>query len=256
MNALRINLDCYSDIGSRSLQQDSISYSSPDLYSDLGLLAVLCDGLGGMQKGERYSAAGVRGMMEAFETVSPQSSWNQRLYRCFEHARSCALAEADDPGQPNGGTTLVAVLIHHRKMAFVSSGDSRLYLYRKGGLIQLNREHVVGGRLDESAAFGYISFEDARNNKLRSSMLSNLCDFSRCDCDMGDMPIRLQAGDRILLLSDGVFSTLTESEIAKCVCGSASRAVQELRNAVSGRHLINQDNNSAIIITVDRKENN
>jgi len=243
----RMIADARKGKGSRDVQQDNICVSEG---GERGLLAVLSDGIGGMEDGELFSAIAIREMTDAFESDDPSADLCARLEAAYQRARRAAL-EFSRTRQVDGGATVVAVLIRNNRCAFLSAGDSKLYLFRRGAPIQLNREQTFGKMLDELAALGRIPREEARNNIYRKAITNNLAEAKEYPCDVCARPFRLQAGDKIALMSDGIFEALDDGEIAGLLPGPANACAQRIIDAVQRRNLPRQDNYSAIVISVE-----
>lgn len=246
----KITTDTAMDKGRREIQQDAVCMLE---HGRRGFLAVLSDGIGGMEGGEIFSGIATDEMKKSFETGNVAGDLCTRLVTLYENARSKAL-EYKDTQQIDGGATVVAVLIRNDQCAFLSVGDSRIYLYRGGGMIQLNREHTYGKLLDEMAALGRIPREEARNNIYRKALTSNLTETNEPVWDICPRPFRLQAGDRIVMMSDGVFGALDDDALVRLMPGPANSCAHRIIEAVRDRDAPRQDNNSAIVISLDEDE--
>ncbi len=246
----KIISDTAMDKGRREIQQDAVCVSE---HGRRGFLAVLSDGIGGMEGGEAFSRIATEEMKKGFETGNVAGDLCTRLEILYESARSVAL-EFKDTQQIDGGATVVAVLIRNDMCAFLSVGDSRIYLYRAGGLIQLNREHTYGKMLDEMAALGRIPREEARNNIYRKALTNNLTETNEPAWDICAHPFRLQAGDKLVLMSDGVFGALDDDMLVRLMPGPADVCAHRIIEAVHNRDMPRQDNNSAIVISLFEDE--
>ena len=252
---MKIDANVKQGLGYRSIQQDCVGLAGPSEKEDKGLLAVLSDGIGGMAGGEKYSQLAVDEMLSSFkeeEALLEIEDMTEVLLTSYAKTRKAAL-ELSETGV-DGGATLVAFLCWRDYGAFVSAGDSRIYLLRNKGLILLNRQQVVGPDLDEKAAFGLIYPEEAEYNLYRKALLNHVAEKADLPCDYGDHPFRLLSGDVIALLSDGVFQTLSEEEIAEVLSSSSEDKAKELIEAVANRHMEKQDNYSAIVLTAYEDE--
>ena len=127
-------------IGARKDQQDSFGISSMDAVSSVGLLAVLADGMGGLNNGSVYSKTAVQAALQSFRDERAEKSDEATLLRILKRAREAV----ENTGLTDGGTTFIAALIRDQMLHFISVGDSRICLMRNGGIIQLNREHIYG----------------------------------------------------------------------------------------------------------------
>lgn len=246
----KIITDTAMDKGRREIQQDAVCMLESGRR---GFLAVLSDGIGGMESGEAFSEIATDEMKKGFETGNVAGDLCARLETLYEAARSRAL-EFKDTQQIDGGATVIAVLIRNDRCAFLSVGDSRIYLYRGGGLIQLNREHTYGKMLDEMAALGRIPREEARNNIYRKALTNNLTEMNDSTWDICAHPLRLQAGDRLVLMSDGVFGALDDERLVQLMPGAPDNCAHRIIEAVRNRDMPRQDNNSAIVISLEEDD--
>lgn len=252
-DGIELRVSWRSECGTRPIQQDSIGWSDVTRYPERGFLAVLSDGMGGMKNGEVYSDIAVKQMVDHFKQEGAGDDIIQTLLAGYAVARREALTKCPNPQEPEGGATVVAVCIKDRECAFLSVGDSRLYLWRGGALIQLNREQTLGVLLDENAAMGYIPKEYAQSG-LRDTIENNLCEPSFKRCDIPSKPFELAAGDVLLLMSDGISHTLTDKEIAGAIKGGGECAAEALKAAVIQKNNPKQDNYTIVEIAVLAKK--
>ena len=246
---LQIEVKYRTECGQRSIQQDSIGWSRLDRYEERGFLAVLSDGMGGMKNGEVYSEIAVKEMLKHFKEENVNEDIVLRLVECYAAARKAALARCPVPEEPEGGATVVAVCIQNGKCAFLSVGDSRLYLWRGGALLQLNREQTLGVLLDENAAMGYIPKEYAKSD-LRDTIENNICEPGLKKCDIPIRPFDLTDGDILLLMSDGVPHTLTDKQIVQALNEMKGTASDSIEAAVKKANNPKQDNYTILEISV------
>lgn len=249
MKQLNIHMAYRQEVGDRKVQQDAVAVSDEKLYRRCGLLAVLSDGMGGMACGERFSGVVVTEMLRAFENIDPALPLCDRLEEIYRAARTEALRLRTEE-KLDGGATVAAVLLHKNRCAFLSVGDSRIYLWRKGGLIQLNREQNLGVLLDERAAMGRIPWEEARNNLHRGSLTNHVCEPGEQVCDRNDRPFAICPSDKLALLSDGVFNTIDESEISKLIALPGTQGVDAICRAVDREGNKRLDNYSVLLLAI------
>ena len=149
---MKLELANLQGIGSREEQQDAFGISPMDRYEEDGLLAVLCDGMGGMAEGGRIAAETVSELLGIFpwEDNSSVPEWvfgrSARVYRQF---------------RGHGGTTLVAAFLKENLLSFWCVGDSDLFLLRKGRLYGMNIRQEFKNDLVLRALDGAFPVEDA-----------------------------------------------------------------------------------------------
>ncbi len=241
------------NIGSRNEQQDRIGLALGEYREKPALLAVLADGMGGMKNGAEFSRITVdyhcRHFQETLDHVNTPPGVLLAL-ALKANAEACKIYDEDAPG----GTTLVSVLLIDDIFYTLSIGDSRIVLFRENKQVnrfiplQINREHVLGAALDERAWLGYISREDAEENMFRHTLTSCIGLPKVKRLDLTDYPTRLIPGDRLLLMSDGIFKTVPETELAEHLNNDPQVAADRIVEDVCSRGARSQDNMSVIVI--------
>ena len=237
------------DLGSRAEQQDSFGISSIEAseIKKRGLLAVVADGMGGLSNGAVYSKAAVNAALRSFREEEPEQSDEATLLRVLKRAKE----EIAATGLYDGGTTFVATLIHHQQLYFVSVGDSRISLMRNGGLIQLNREHVYGRELDDQALNGKLTELEAHEDRQRKALTSYLGKQDDVTIDRNINPIPLYPGDKVVLMSDGVYGFLPERELTECLYRKPMDAAVAVKQAVLAKKHPKQDNMTIIVLEIE-----
>ncbi len=239
------------NIGSYETQQDAFGISSladPELLREKGVLAVLADGISGLPNGKEISQMAVRNMLRLFASTPAQKNGAATLLHLLE-ATNHAINEWY-PAPRSAGTTMIAALLHRGEMHFVSVGDSRLCLVRGGAFIQMNRQHTYGAELDERAAGGSLSFDKAQSDPQRKAVTSFLGMGELKHVDRTLYPIALLPGDQVVLMTDGVYNTLSDEEILQSLSAGAVEGAAKLEQAVLQKHAPSQDNFTAVILQV------
>ena len=235
-------------IGKRKQQEDSRGASNPSdaaLISRQGLLAIVADGIGGLGDGQVASNMAVRAMLSAFEKLNPSTPAPDRLLQLTALAQNSVSAASQQSGK-RMGCTLVSVLVHNNGLSFLSIGDSRICLLRGGALLTLNREHVLGREHDEQVALGEASGEMEHKRRIRITSYIGIKNLSLIDRNL--RPLRLLPGDKILLMSDGVFNTLSDEELIACMNAPAMQAAGQAIRAVESKNYPGQDNATIMVI--------
>ncbi|HRD76404.1 MAG TPA: protein phosphatase 2C domain-containing protein [Hyphomicrobiaceae bacterium] len=242
--------------GRRSYQEDSCAVAKVAETiggSTVRLLAVLADGMGGHAGGARASRTICGTMIASFGAQAEgDDSVATRLLGCLAASNKAIgdIVEAE-AGLAGMGATVVGVAVEDDRLHWISVGDSPLYLVRGGEIARLNEDHSLAPMLDKMAAEGRISREaaasDPRRHYLRSAVTGEELDL----VDQPAKPLPLEAGDCILVMSDGIH-TLEESEIAAIVAAEQpagpERIVARLLASVEAAHDTHQDNTTVIAI--------
>lgn len=239
--------------GSRKQQQDRMGAVLGSFRGEPALIAILADGMGGMKDGAAFSAAAINYYYESFQDTLDRCQDPSMILLSLVYGANRAAHALFNPDKP-GGTTLVSALFLDDKVYTLSVGDSRICFFRKTvrrtryDPLALNREHVLGDTLDERAWLGHISFEDAEDNLFRDSLTSCLGPETIRHVDLQISPIVMQPEDKVVLMSDGVYRTLSESEIAESMGLLPQKAADDVVRRVLEKKAPHQDNMSIVVV--------
>ncbi len=234
------------EIGDREGQQDCFAVSPMELQQNLGVLAVVCDGMGGLSDGDKVSETAVSAMLEGF--LSAGGAPEDILLSSLQEANSRVMSLLGIARAGKSGSTLVAGLVRDGFFHYISVGDSRICLWRHGELTQLNREHIYRNELATEAVGGRGTLREAKNHRNGGGLTSFLGMGPLKYIDIPASPVPLQKGDKIILMSDGVYNALTEGELALALRGDAEAAAEQIRRAIANKNYKNQDNYTAVIL--------
>ena len=230
--------------GARPGQQDSFFVSPAEEAA--GLLAVVADGMGGLADGDKVSQTAVSAMAQAFYRArgTPQ----QVLIQLAEQANTAVNRLLGEEGLYRSGSTLTAGLIREGAFHYLSIGDSRICLYRRGVLYQLNREHVYRNELYIRYVNGEETLEGAAGHPKAAGLTSFLGMGELKYVDLPAEPVAIRPGDRFVLMSDGVYNALTPRELTDALSREAGQTAQALHAAIQAKGYQNQDNYTAVIL--------
>lgn len=234
--------------GARSEQQDCFGVSDVSLLQTHGVLAVVADGMGGLTDGGKMSMAVVESILDSFFLYQGMYTMEQQLVMLAQKAVERVNALLAPSDLKKHGSTLVMGLIREGKFSFLSVGDSRVCLYRDGVLMQLNREHIYKNALALEAVNGEVSLQEVYSDQRAGGLTSFLGMGALQQIDFPAEPVRLLAGDKLLLMSDGVYNALDQSELTKCLDAEPEEAVEQIRTAIQEKAYVNQDNYTAVVI--------
>lgn len=184
------------DVGQVREGNEDAFLTEPPLYA-------VADGMGGHRAGEVAAAI-------AIETL-------EALFRRSEGALAEQMREANravyersklDRKLSGMGTTLTAVVLQGGRLRFAHVGDSRAYLLRNARLRQLTEDHSL---VHEMVTKGELTEQEAEVHPYRSVLTRALGVDADVRVDEGTAEV--EAGDRILLCTDGLTSMLKEMQI-------------------------------------------
>ena len=180
---------------------------------------VVCDGMGGHAAGEIASQIAVESVLTFFRERRPSA--DDRLYlqdaplgarllaEAVKKANEAILSYADEHKNTSGmGTTLVAARFADGVFSIANVGDSRIYLFREGQLLQLTEDHSL---VMEQVRRGMITMEQAKRSSAQNIITRALGTDEGTLPDLGEFPA--QGGDLLLLTTDGVLRHVDDPEI-------------------------------------------
>ena len=236
--------------GKREYQQDSFYLSDKEdqvLLEKKGLLAVVADGMGGLQDGKAISSITVdsfRNQFHNYNVVDPQKFLSVCVYKAEENVDTYMYESS-----MKGGSTVVATLIQKRSLHFVSVGDSSIFLVRNNAVKLLNRYHNYADVLRSKVRQGLITQEEADTDPMRARITSFIGMGEVNEMDANSKAIPLYSGDILILCSDGVANALGNNALLNLIdMGSFSELGNRIEKNILAQNIKNQDNFSAIII--------
>lgn len=168
-------------------------------------LFAVADGMGGHEAGEIASEITVNTLAE----LAPSHLDAEGLTAAVEAANYNVMkAPRQGIGRDGMGTTLTAAMLEGERLLIAQVGDSRAYLLHKGHLQQITRDHSLMADLIET---GQITPEEARVHPNRSVITRAIGSDIHMRPDIYELNV--DAGDRILLCSDGLSSMISNNAI-------------------------------------------
>ena len=173
----------------------------------------VADGLGGHAAGEVASQLAVESLAAVDPTARGDIQGAQEtLAEAVREANRVVHAAAqDDPSRAGMGTTLTAAVVHEGQAALAHVGDSRAYLHRAGDLRQLTKDHTAA---QEAVDAGHLTPEQAAHHPERHALARAVGLGAEVEVDTPP-PLRLEAGDRLLLCSDGLIDPVSDEAIGR-----------------------------------------
>lgn len=242
-----LHIEKLHELGARKNQQDCFAVSPLELAKEQGLLMIVADGMGGLSDGDKISQAAVSAALNAFFSV--EGDPRQILLSLLAHANRAVSRLSGSDHVPSGGTTFLMGLFKDNMFHYLSVGDSRISLYRNGQLYQLNREHIYCNELALSAVNGEIGIGDVYSHRKSGGLTSFLGMGALKHIDLPAQPLATLPGDKIILMSDGVYNALTAEEFTAALDAGTGKAADALNQAIQAKGYARQDNYTAIILS-------
>ena len=234
--------------GDRERQEDSFALVNPaqgELRDRQGLLALVADGMGGMEDGKAASQWAAERFLQLFQEREREDipSW---FYRSA-HAISDSVFQSFGG---RSGTTLVAVHIREGLLHWLSVGDSGIFLMRNGGVFQLNREHTCLNQLFLQELEREVIDKERAISDPDAPRLTSFVGIDRLtEVDLNLRPMELQRGDVLLLCSDGISGVLTPPELMECMSLEPEEGCALLERMVLEKNVMGQDNYTGVLIS-------
>ena len=238
MDALQWHSSARSDVG-------RVRKINEDAYLDSGGIGlwVVADGMGGHAAGDLASGS----IVAALADVAASDSLSQLVDAVEERLVNVNQALRDEAVRREGqmiGSTVVALLAWRRHCICLWAGDSRIYRLRAGRLEQLTRDH---SQVEEMIEQGELRREEAASHPAANVITRAVGADDELFLDLALYD--LQADDRFLLCSDGLYKEVADEEFAiHLATHDVEPASQALLNLALERGA--RDNVTVIVVQV------
>lgn len=241
-------------IGTRKYQQDSI-YGK--VYQNMRALAVICDGMGGMNGGEIASKTAVDTLVHDFNRDINISNIPDFFKKEAIKLDECVTELEDEYGNPlGGGSTIVSIIANGNELYWLSVGDSRIYIIRNHEIKAVNQDHNFRMQLDAMLAAGKITAEEYKQEEHQAEALISFLGIGGLSLmETNVKPFTLKMNDIVLLCSDGLYKRLSNKEILKIIEDNSydmQKAAVTLTDIVMQKTERNQDNTSVALLKYGR----
>lgn len=206
----------YTDTGIRKkTNEDSLCLKLADTALGKVALAVVCDGMGGLSKGEVASASVVKAFSNWFDAELPalldlrdfdgiRARWDYIVKE-----QNSRIAEYGEKVNAQLGTTLTAILIIGVETYMICHvGDSRVYHFNNEGMRILTNDHSVVG---QEVRRGLLTPEQAENDPRRNILLQ--CIGASKNVEPEFLTGKPEVDDVFMLCSDGFRHKNTAHEL-------------------------------------------
>jgi protein phosphatase len=249
---MKLAYQALTDVGRRRKGNEDSLFVNPEQR-----LFVVADGMGGHAAGEVASKVAVEAINEfvcltggdeeitwPFGLDENMSYDGNRLKTAIRYANRKVLEATKEKSEYEGmATTVAAVLVDGETANLGHVGDSRVYLFRNATLTQLTADHSW---VNEQIQSGIISADQARSHPLRNVVTRALGGRPDLQVDMGAS--KMQAGDVLLLCSDGLTTMVPDEEIARILCDSAGDLEKGAKGLVAEANARGGEDNITVVL--------
>jgi protein phosphatase len=234
----------------RKLNEDSYLVSE-----ELGLF-LIADGMGGHKSGEVASRMVVSTMadywqklrsnnapafIEPIERDLPKTA--KHLLNSIAFANSIVHEAQKKPEYHKMGSTISAMLVDDDCLWLANVGDSPAYIYDHGHLILISEEHSVEA---EQKSMGLYDLSGSSNPLIKNVLTRVLGLHERVDVFI--TPLRPDAGDVIIMCSDGLTSELSDQSIKGILDVSSLSMEQKVDTLINEANLSGGKDNISVIL--------
>ena len=197
----------------KETNQDSVCIKEAVYKKKNIVMAVVCDGMGGLEKGELASATVIRAFMEWFDNKLPLEvedfsmrevldDWDSLIKR-----QNYQIAQYGKRNDITLGTTVSALFIMDDQYLIIHVGDSRIYKVTDK-LEQITKDHSY---VAQEVELGNMTEEEAQKSPKRNALL-------QCIGASATIEPQIEVGyiddkDIFILCSDGFVHELSKDEI-------------------------------------------
>lgn len=204
-NAHTFSIIAETRIGGRSENQDSVLTS----YTRAGLLAIVCDGMGGGPAGRTASSHAIETVKRYIDSQGCRRDKGALLREAISAAQERLLNDIrQDLSLKGMGSTAVVLLIDKFSACIAHVGDSRCYCLHNGAKAFRTEDHSMVGNLVREKK---MTEEQARTAPNANVITRVIGIEGLCCPDIEEIPFC--KGDRFVLCSDGVWGVFPEKEL-------------------------------------------
>jgi serine/threonine protein phosphatase PrpC len=218
----------YAKVSALGDRQDNQDRAAVVASEDAALMLVF-DGMGGHSDGARAAETGIKVVQDLFmKAQQPIFDPQGFLYMALSRAHDEVVVlgtDLDVDFRPRA--TCAVCLVQEGRAWWAHIGDSRIYQVRNQKVLTRSRDH---SHVEVLIQEGAISEEEAQDHPMRN--------FVEC-CIGGDAPVpdmtitngkTLEAGDVLLVCSDGLWSGLSDDEMAEIGTPGDNNLVENLKS--------------------------
>ena len=255
MSHFDIEFAAVTDIGKiREKNEDNVLISS-----DLAL-GIVADGMGGHSAGEVASNIAVsvlaetvrkinEGRLKIPDTFLPKLDFPERKMLMAANLANMAIYSTAQSSSVYKmmGTTMTGVVFSNDNAIAVHVGDSRLYLFREGKIVQITTDHSLA---NEQVRRGLLTRAEADRSKIQNVLTRAMGIKKDIEFDLLKFPIKV--GDVMLLCSDGLYKGLHESDMSQILQEGKNLSLVRLCKQLvrTSNDKDGQDNISAVLIKI------
>jgi len=217
-------------------------------------LFMVCDGVGGADKGEVASNIACSAIAEYFKSNTNKQmddTFIQQAVRQSEQGMRNFISQ--NPDSKGMATTLTLLYFRSDKAIIAHCGDSRVYQVRNGEIKYVTKDHSL---VNELLATGFIKSEEDAKKHPKKNVITRALSGGKDHAEADTYLIEdLQNDDYFLLCSDGVLESLNDEDIQRLFTkdNTLIKIIDEI-NILCAEN--SDDNYTAVIVRIDEVPQN
>ena len=241
-----------SRIGTRDYQQDALAVR---WINDTLLVAMMCDGMGGLDGGDVASRSAISFIMAGIEKAGGALT-SETLFSIIRDANDRIRELENDDGEPlNCGTTMTLLIVKGDLAVWMSIGDSRIYYLSGEGIMCVTKEHNYAFLMEMRQKETDVTVNE---NIRQDTLVSYLGAPEIKYIDYNTQPWKMQNNDTFLLCSDGLIKLLDDDRIEEIIADRDENLdviAASLVDEASAKATPRQDNTTVIMVRYKRSNN-
>jgi len=201
---------------------------------ELGLWFV-CDGMGGHDAGD-YASRYIVERLEALPAHRHAGTACRAIVNCLADCNRHLVGYAREHAFDRVGSTVVVLFVREGRAAVLWAGDSRIYRYRNGRLLQITQDHSFAAQASDTGVA-----EDA------AGWISGITRAVGADAslEVDSLYLETRPGDCWLLCSDGVSGILDSGRIRSIIETDPDPGNRLVQDAIDSG---SRDNCTAVLV--------
>lgn len=216
-----------SEKGGRQNNEDSI-YPLPETVNSNQKLFLVCDGVGGAEKGEIASALACESFQTYFATFQEKEADEPFIKNAIRYTETRFDNYLSNHPEAYGmATTLTMVSVGNSGITLAHVGDSRIYHFRNGNILYQTEDHSLVNSL---VKLGKITKEEARSHPQRNVIIRAIQGTEHpTEADVVVLNDIL-SGDYLFMCTDGVMERLTNEDLSTIF--SSCKSPEEIKDTI------------------------
>jgi len=226
----------FSEIGKRSNNEDNYGFIE-------GATFIVCDGVGGAEKGEIASEIVVESLLSLYKA----DVFTPAQLAVMKAEQNIGEYMSEHPDSQGMATTLTLLQVRPGGIYLAWVGDSRIYQFRQGQVVYQTRDHSW---VNEAVDAGILTPEEAIDHP-KGNVITRAIQGNQKPVQVQDkFQPNVQTGDYFMLCSDGVLEAWSDDDLA-ALFGQANN-LEEIQETLKKEcDIQSRDNHTAIILQIE-----